>query len=60
MAISRDDYEIVELLLKNGASLDVKDGDGNTILDYSRRYAGKKLMQFLLKDRTYRKIKVNK
>jgi ankyrin repeat protein len=37
------------LLIKSGADPNAKDGECNTVLDYARKYAGKELMEFLLK-----------
>ncbi|MDR2398849.1 MAG: ankyrin repeat domain-containing protein [Endomicrobium sp.] len=56
MAINRDNLEIVKLIISNGANLDAKDRDGNTSLDYAKKYAGKDLMRFLLKDSVLNKI----
>ncbi|MDR3306905.1 MAG: ankyrin repeat domain-containing protein [Endomicrobium sp.] len=60
MAINRDNYEIVELLIQKRVNLDAKDGEGNTVLDYTRRYDGKELMEFLLKKGIFTKNKVRK
>ncbi|MDR2457355.1 MAG: ankyrin repeat domain-containing protein [Clostridiales Family XIII bacterium] len=47
MAINRNNYEIVKLLIQRGTNLDAKDRKGNTAIDYARKYADKKLMQLL-------------
>jgi ankyrin repeat protein len=56
MAINRDNLEIVKLLISSRASLDAKDGNGDTALDYAKKYAGKDLMRFLLKNNVLNKV----
>jgi ankyrin repeat protein len=56
MAINRDNLEIVKLIISSGANLDTKDGNGNTTLDYAKKYAGKELMRFLLKNNVLNKV----
>jgi ankyrin repeat protein len=57
MAINRNNLEVVKLIISSGANLDVKDINGNTVLDYARKYAGKDLMRFLLRNNMLNKIK---
>jgi uncharacterized protein len=57
VAAQRNDFEMLQLLAKYGASLDVKDSCGRTPLGWAERYKNAKMVSFIKEEYSKAEIK---